>query len=126
MRVGVVAYGYDYERIEHENDTMSARRTAPAHHFEEYTAITVSLPTSLLIGNALVPQEAGHELLQAYVLSLYRRDRISAGKAAELLDTSRVQFLQMLAAEGLAYLDYSPAELDAEAEVASQWPKQTA
>ena len=33
-RVAVVACGYDCERIEHGNDAMSARRTAPAPHLK--------------------------------------------------------------------------------------------
>jgi predicted HTH domain antitoxin len=52
--------------------------------------------------------------MRARVRALYRRDRISSGKAARLLGVHRLAFIQMLAEEGIPYLDTTRAELDGE------------
>ncbi|WP_165360886.1 UPF0175 family protein [Candidatus Chloroploca sp. Khr17] len=52
----------------------------------------------------------------------YRRDRISSGKAAELLGIERLDFIRLLAEEKTPYLDYSIPELEAEIETLAQWP----
>ena len=85
--------------------------------------VQVALPATLLAENGISHQEASAELLRAYVLSLYRRDRISTGKAARLLDVDRLTFICILAEERIPYLDYTVDELDAELMVASQWPQ---
>ena len=84
--------------------------------------VQVSLPSTLFAESGISRQEESAELLRAYILSLYRRDRFSSGKAAKLLDVSRLTFIRMLAEEGIPYLDYTSDELDAEITVASQWP----
>jgi predicted HTH domain antitoxin len=48
------------------------------------------------------------------VLSLFTDNHISSGKAAKLLDISRVDFLALLRKRGIAYLDYSAQELEEE------------
>ncbi len=48
------------------------------------------------------------------VLSLFTEDRISSGKAAQLLGISRVEFLALLRAQRIAYIDYTRAELEEE------------
>ena len=48
------------------------------------------------------------------VLSLFTQDRISSGKAARLLNISRVEFLALLRNYGIPYLDYTTEELDEE------------
>jgi predicted HTH domain antitoxin len=45
------------------------------------------------------------------VLSLFTEGRISSGKAARLLNISRVEFLALLRARGIAYVNYTPDEL---------------
>ena len=84
--------------------------------------IQVTLPSALLAENGLSQQDASAELLRAYVLFLYRHDRLSTGKAAKLLGIPRFAFIRMLAEEGIPYLDYTSDELDAEMAVAKQWP----
>jgi Uncharacterised protein family (UPF0175) len=54
---------------------------------------------------------AGREMI---VLELYRRGSISSGKAAELLGTSRLDFIQRASHLGLAYLDMTEDEWAAE------------
>lgn len=48
------------------------------------------------------------------VLSLFTDDLISSGKAAKLLNISRVEFLKLLQKRGIAYINYSQQELDEE------------
>ncbi|MBN1483473.1 MAG: UPF0175 family protein [Chloroflexia bacterium] len=48
------------------------------------------------------------------VLSLFTEGRISSGKAARLLDISRVEFLALLRNRGIAYINYTPEELEEE------------
>ncbi len=45
------------------------------------------------------------------VLSLFTEGRISSGKAARLLNISRVEFLALLQSHGIAYVNYTPDEL---------------
>lgn len=59
--------------------------------------------------------------LRAFVLSLFRRDRISAGKAARLLGIHRMAFIRLLAEEKIPYLDYTREELEAESAALEQW-----
>jgi len=48
------------------------------------------------------------------VLSLFTDSHVSSGKAAKLLDISRIDFLALLRKRGIAYIDYSQQELDEE------------
>ena len=86
--------------------------------------VQVTLPRELLFESGLSQQEAGAALLRAFVLSLYRRDRISSGKAAYLLGVHRLTFIRMLAEEGIPYLDYTSEELEDEIAVVRQWSPQ--
>lgn len=48
------------------------------------------------------------------VLSLFTDNHISSGKAAKLLNISRIDFLALLRKRGIAYIDFSQQELDEE------------
>ena len=48
------------------------------------------------------------------VLALFTEGRVSSGKAARLLNMSRVEFLALLRARGIAYTNYTPEELEEE------------
>jgi len=56
-------------------------------------------------------QEAARERI---VLELYRRGSVSSGKAAELLDTSRLAFLQRASRLGIPFFDMTEDEWAAE------------
>ncbi len=86
--------------------------------------IEVTLPQALLFDLGVTREQAGRALVRAFVLLLYRRDRISSGKAARLLGVNRLAFIQMLAEEGIPYLDYTSAELDDELATLRQWRNQ--
>jgi predicted HTH domain antitoxin len=48
------------------------------------------------------------------VLELYRRRQISSGKAAELLEMGRFEFIHYASRLGIPFIDMSPEELDEE------------
>lgn len=55
--------------------------------------------------------EIQRRLSEWLVLSLFTEGRISSGKAARLLNISRVEFLSLLRARGIAYINFTPDEL---------------
>ncbi len=50
------------------------------------------------------------------VLSLFTEGHISSGKAANLLNITRIEFLALLRKRSIAYIDYTPEELAEEFE----------
>ncbi|MEF8939138.1 MAG: UPF0175 family protein, partial [Salinivenus sp.] len=49
-------------------------------------------------------------------LELFREERISSGKAADLLGISKAEFVDLLDQHGIAYFTETPKELDAQVE----------
>lgn len=88
---------------------------------ETKVTISVTLPQALLFEAGLSQKAASEALLRAFVLSLYRQDRISTGKAARLLGLHRMAFIHLLAEENIPYLDYTQDELEAEIATLKQW-----
>jgi predicted HTH domain antitoxin len=56
------------------------------------------------------------------VLDLYRRGRISSGKAARLLGMDRVAFIQYSSDLGIPFFDMTESEWQAEAATARNFP----
>jgi predicted HTH domain antitoxin len=74
------------------------------------TIVEVRVPTPILqLG--LDSEEVQHRVIEWLVLTLFTEDRISSGKAARLLNISRIDFLALLRKRGIAYVDYSEDEL---------------
>jgi predicted HTH domain antitoxin len=74
------------------------------------TIVEVRVPTPLLqLG--LNRDDVQRRVTEWLVLSLFTEDRISSGKAARLLNLSRIDFLALLRQRGIAYIDYSEDEL---------------
>ena len=73
----------------------------------------VSVPSSLL-QFGLDREEVQHRTTEWLVLSLFTEGRVSTDKAARLLGMGRVEFLDLLRARGIAYVDYTPEELEDE------------
>ena len=59
------------------------------------------------------------------VLGLYLEQRISAGKAAELLGVRKREFVRLLARRGIPYFDYTDEELDEEFRTVDAWKRET-
>jgi predicted HTH domain antitoxin len=75
--------------------------------------ITVQVPASLLRYGFDQNQVQGR-IVEWIVLSLFTEGHISSGKAARLLDKTRIEFLALLRAQGIAYVNYSPDGLEEE------------
>lgn len=74
------------------------------------TTFEVHLPASLL-QFGFDQKEIQRRLVEWLVLSLYTEERISSGKAARLLNITRIEFLALLRARGIAYINYTDEEL---------------
>ena len=74
------------------------------------TELQIHVPTGLL-QYGLNQTEIEQRVTEWLVLSLFTEGRISSGKAARLLNISRVAFLSLLRQRGIDYLNYSPDEV---------------
>ena len=70
--------------------------------------VRVPLP---LVRMGFDQHEIQRRLSDWLVLSLFTEGRISSGKAARFLNISRVEFLALLQAHGIAYVNYTADEL---------------
>jgi predicted HTH domain antitoxin len=88
------------------------------------TIVEIRVPAPLLqLG--INREEVQHRVTEWLVLSLFTEERISSGKAARLLNLSRIDFLALLRKRGIAYLDYSEDELAEEFAAVEQLPTET-
>ena len=73
--------------------------------------VNLVLPSDLLV--ALNVSEAGlsEKIKQCVAFELLREGFISTGKAADLLDISKFDFIQLLAHQNISYFTESPEEL---------------
>jgi len=79
------------------------------------TTLEIKVPTNLLqLG--LDRNEVQRRIIEWLVLSLFAEGHISSGKAARLLNVTRVEFLALLRARGIAYINYTADELEEEFE----------
>jgi len=76
----------------------------------EETAFQVRVPVPLL-QFGLDEGEVQRRVTEWLVLSLFTEGHISSGKAAHLLNISRVEFLALLRKRGIDYLNYTADEL---------------
>ena len=74
------------------------------------TTLQVRVPTPLLrLG--FDQNDVQRRLTEWLILSLFTEGHISSGKAARLMNISRIEFLALLRARGIAYVNYTPDEL---------------
>lgn len=73
--------------------------------------VEIELPRDLMAALNIPESDLGRRVREWVVLELFQEGEISAGKAAEILDTSKVGFLELLDRRNLPYLDASPQEL---------------
>ncbi len=78
------------------------------------TEVTLQLDNELitLLGQSNQPvQEAAREFI---IVELFRRHLISGGKASELMNMHRLEFIQYAANLGISYFDMTIEELEDE------------
>ena len=76
--------------------------------------INLSIPVkeSILFSLKESTDEFSQELLYLSALMLYKRRKLSLGKAAELAGHSKIDFIYKLKAEGEAIFDYNDDEIN--------------
>lgn len=84
-----------------------------------FSTFEISVPSKLLeFGfDQNRVQQAVSEWL---ALSLFTDGYVSSGKAAQLLNINRMEFLSLLRKRGMAYIDFTPEELKEELETVNQ------
>ena len=82
--------------------------------------LQLELPASLTA--LLGAQAQASELVKEYlVLGMYQENRISGGKAAELLGLTRRGFVSLLARKGIDYFRVAPNEWQEEVATVKAW-----
>ncbi len=74
------------------------------------TTFEVRIPAPLL-RFGFDQNEIQRRITEWLVLSLFTEGHISSGKAARLLNINRIEFLALLRARGIAYINYTSDEL---------------
>jgi predicted HTH domain antitoxin len=80
---------------------------------DDSITVELELPRDLLGALEVTEQELEPELKRLIALGLFREERISSGKAAELLGLSKARFVDLLDRHGVAYFRDTPEELKA-------------
>jgi predicted HTH domain antitoxin len=79
------------------------------------------MPKDLYVALGFSRAQAVRQLKEFSVMGLYQERRISAGKAAEMLDMNKAEFIRLLARAGVPHFDYTAEELADEFLVVDQW-----
>lgn len=76
--------------------------------------VSINLPETTFAVLGKTQKELGREILIAAVVKWFELGRISQGKAAEILEISRAEFLDVLSSYRVSAWQYSADELDEE------------
>ena len=76
--------------------------------------ISIELPESAFANFGKTPKDLGREILIAAVVKWFELGTISQGKAAEILEISRTEFLEILSDYRVSAWQYTKEELDEE------------
>ena len=80
--------------------------------------IPFSKDLAALLGTQSQAAEKARELI---ILGLYQENRISGGKAAELLGLTRLGFVSLLTRKGMDYFRLTPEEWAEEVAIVKAW-----
>lgn len=82
--------------------------------------VDIKLPSELLRAANLEPGNLSAEAARLLALELYREDKVSLGRAAELCQTPVAAFMDFAAKHGVPPLRYSFEDLDGERQIADR------
>jgi len=82
--------------------------------------VRVELPSALLRAANLEEGNLSQEAARLLALELYREDRVSLGRAAELCQTPLAAFMEFAAKHNVPPLQYSPQDLEEEGKSADR------
>ena len=87
----------------------------------ETMVLEVAIPKDLFSMLGFSKATAVEAMKEFSVLGLYLEQRISAGKAAELMGLRKREFVRLLARKGIPYFDYTEEELEEEFRTVDEW-----
>lgn len=73
--------------------------------------VQISFPSDVLDALATTYQESAELIREAAVLELYREGRLSSGKAAEILNMERFEFIRYAGMKGIPFIRISTEDL---------------
>ncbi len=82
--------------------------------------VDIKLPSELLRAANLEESSLSQEAARLLALELYREDRVSMGRAAELCQTPLAAFMEFAAKHGVPPLRYSFEDLEEERQTADR------
>jgi predicted HTH domain antitoxin len=82
--------------------------------------VDVKLPSELLEAAHLDAKSVSQETARLLALELYREDKVSLGRAAELCQTPLAAFMDFAAKHGVSPLRYNFEDLEEERQTADQ------
>jgi len=82
--------------------------------------VNVKLPSELLRAAELEERNPSEEAARLLALELYREDKVSLGRAAELCETPVAAFMDFAAKHGVPPLRYSFEDLEEERQTADR------
>jgi predicted HTH domain antitoxin len=88
---------------------------------KESITLKVRVPRETLMDLGFSESDAALEMLKLFVINLYKANRITSGKAAEILGIRKYDFIRLLSREGGIYFDYTPLELEEEFSEIDRW-----
>ncbi|MBI4670070.1 MAG: UPF0175 family protein [Chloroflexi bacterium] len=74
--------------------------------------VKIALPRELLVALDISRTEAAQRAQEWVILELFREGSISSGKAAEILRMSKLEFIELLNAREIPYLDLDVSSLE--------------
>jgi hypothetical protein len=80
----------------------------------ESLEVTLSLPRDLIGALDVPPASLPGLVKESFAIEMFRQNRISSGKAAEMLSMSKLDFVQLLGKHSVPYFTHEPSELEAE------------
>jgi len=83
-------------------------------YFEFMKTVKLELPSDLLEAANFEAGDVSHETARLLALELYREDKVSLGRAAELCQTPIAAFMDFAARHGVPPLRYTLEDLDEE------------
>ena len=91
----------------------------------ETMVVEVTLSKDLFVMLGYSKSRAEEAIKEFSVLGLYLEQRISAGKAAELLGVRKREFIRLLSRRRIPYFDCTDEELDEEFRTVDEWKRET-
>lgn len=85
------------------------------------TTFNIRIPSDLL-KFGLTQDEIQQRVSEWMVFSLFSEGKISSGKAGKLLGISRLEFIKLLQKRGIAFINFTPEELNEELEAVKKLP----